>query len=168
VLEAGDLNDSQILAATRQAKDERGATQFSLVLPSKRKLVSEWIAEDKLRDALQVWLDTVRREVVEDARAERIARAHAHMLAQTGTDKQSASGIPSTSPATAPSAADHVVAAGVDPLEYAKARVKLLTELSSSLNVELGSLSSKLTTVDKQLSQWTKILSSLTESNENV
>lgn len=167
MLEAGDLNDSQILAATRQAKDGRGATQFSIVLPSGRKVTSEWVSEDNLRNALQVWLGTIKTEAVEDAKADRIAKGRAAMLAQTGKDLSSASSTQSTSAADVTYTAQRAAAAGSDPLEYARHQLTGYARKVEELKGQIAVLSTELEAAMRLQGRWFTVVSSLTES-ENV
>jgi hypothetical protein len=167
VFEAGDLNDSQILAATRQTKGQSGATQFSLTLPSGRKLVSEWIHEDNLKAALQVWLDTVRKQAVADANEERLAKVRAAMLAQTGKDSPSASTTQNTSAAPATSAVERIVAAGVDPLEYARKQLDVYARRREELIGQRNVIEEELSSVTRQRERWFQVVKLLTES-ENV
>lgn len=70
-LEARDLSDGPLMEATRIVQNDRGALQFSITLPSGRELVSEWVAEDKRREARDPWLSTIRQEMIADADAVR-------------------------------------------------------------------------------------------------
>lgn len=74
-LEASDLNDGTILQQTKQNTDARGSVQFEIILPSGRKLTSEFIARDNAKKALYSWIETVKEQAVADSNAERLERA---------------------------------------------------------------------------------------------
>lgn len=87
-LESRDINDGSVIEATKIAQSQNGAVQFSITLPSGRELVSEWIAEDKRREARDIWIATVRNEMVADAdqkREEARKAATAQRLRQEAT-----------------------------------------------------------------------------------
>jgi hypothetical protein len=167
VLEAGDLNDSAILASTTQTRGANGSVQFAIVLPGGRRMVSEWVAEDKLKDALQTWLGTVRAQAVEAAREERIARGRAAMLAQTGQEKSSANGTPNTAPADVAYTASRAAQVGADPLEYARHQLSGYARKVEELKQQIAVLTAELDRATRLQGRWFTVVSSLTES-ENV
>lgn len=167
-LEASDLNDGQILAATTQRVDSRGFTQFNVLLPSGRKLCSEWIAEDHKKQGLRLWVDHVRGAAVADAQEEqaaKLAKARRDTPAPTGAVPTSVSTTQSTDTATAGTLPPVPTPAGVE--DMARAQLKELDAFIQHLQIEIGERTIKKSVAEKQRSQWLKILNSLTEV-ENV
>lgn len=81
-LEAADINDDQILNATRQnSNPKNGAIQFEYTFPDGHVLTSEWIAPDNRRRALFAWVEAVRSQMVDHAQqtAARKSRPKIHI-----------------------------------------------------------------------------------------
>jgi hypothetical protein len=159
MLEAGDINDNQILNATVQRTDARGLTQLRVNLPSGRLLCSEWITEDNKKPALRKWVEVVREQIVADATAQRRAKAQQSTPASTGTAPSSASSTPSTVTA----AADSLPSAGPDPLEMAKAQVARLDSVSKVLHNQIRDWTSKWTEAQLEMKRWQKVVDTLEE-----
>jgi len=70
-IETKDLNDGTIMEQTKFTRNDKGHTQFSIILPSGRLLESEWLNEDNKKKALTPWLDAVKQAIVNDADAAR-------------------------------------------------------------------------------------------------
>jgi hypothetical protein len=66
-LEGRDLNDGNILQATRQIGGPNDTVKFSITLPSGREFTSEYFQNDRKREALHAWLPAVRQQVVGDS-----------------------------------------------------------------------------------------------------
>jgi hypothetical protein len=64
-----DINDGDILSSTRQENGVNNSVRFHYTLPSGRDICSEWIGEEQRKQALMLWLDAVRGQIVEDVKA---------------------------------------------------------------------------------------------------
>lgn len=160
MVEAGDINDTQILNATTQRKDARGLTQFLFKLPSGVEINSEWIPDDHLKQALRLWVDAVRSRIVEDAAAERRAKAKPSTPATTGTGQSSVSGTQNT--ATAAAASESIVAS--DPQEMAQKMFEQLDAEVARLHTAVRDQQNALVVVMAQRDRWSRVLNVLKET----
>lgn len=72
-LEAADIQDSAIMAMSKQETNDAGKMKFIAALPSGRELSSEFFYPGRKRDALLAWLPAVRSAILaddEEARAQ--------------------------------------------------------------------------------------------------
>lgn len=60
------IQDSQILAMSKQEANERGMLRFLATLPSGREVATGWFDPGKKREMMQTWLAGVRAELVKD------------------------------------------------------------------------------------------------------
>lgn len=157
-LELSDLNDGAILTSTRMVTNEQGHVQFSILLPSGRKIHSEWIPDDKKREALQAWLSAVKDAALADAEEE-----HA---------KSRRAPLPEPSPAAPAETLTAIRASSTttesDPMAWAQSRAKLAAELVEDLKRTVDDLTVKLETARTDLLRWNVIVSSLTGESNNV
>lgn len=165
MIEAGDINDSQILSATVQSTDPRGLIKYTYTLPSGRLLCSEWIAPDNAKLALRKWVEVVREQHVEDASAQRRAKVKPSTPATTGTGPSSASTTPNSGTAAA---MDRVLQRAKqldnpDPLVFAQQRVDALNERVYALDKEVEQKTSELAKARQELGRWKKVIDSLEE-----
>ena len=70
MIEASDMNDGDILRDTVQKNDGKGNIMFEYLLPSGRKLTSEWVNPDNRRKAIMAWLDAVKSQAALDSQVE--------------------------------------------------------------------------------------------------
>lgn len=59
-------DDGQIIEKTVQHRNDKGWVQFEIVLPSGRKVNSEWLNEDQLKKALVPWVEAVKQQMQVD------------------------------------------------------------------------------------------------------
>lgn len=159
MVEAGDINDTQILNATTQRKDVRGLTQFLFKLPSGVEINSEWIPDDHLKQALRLWVDAVRSRIVEDAAALRRAKAKPSTPATTGTEQSSANTTRSSD--TVAVASESIAAS--DPLEMARTTLASLDAKIVLLHNHINAQQAVLASAEIERKRWAKVVSALLE-----
>lgn len=83
-LEAADIQDSAIMAMSRQETNDAGKLKFIASLPSGRELTSEFFDPGRKRDALLAWLPAVRSAILSDDEENRAqAKKNAALAQQT-------------------------------------------------------------------------------------
>lgn len=185
-LEGKDINDSDILGATSQMSDESGTKiQFTTVLPSGRKLESEFFPIDMKRKAMVAWLDVVRQSRIDDAetvraearrKSEELKRGSldgvgshesALIASQTGavtstiTERTQSSALSTSVVATSPPYANGVQALSTSPLEFAKQAQQRAVLQLQEIDAQLLQLFTRQADLTAQVTQWTTVLTSL-------
>lgn len=175
-LEGKDFDDKAIMAATRQEAGTNGSFRLKITLPiSNREVTSEWIPEDKRRQALFAWVDTIRGQVQADVE-EYEAKRKAHILAERAkqaampaaivgaggdTMTSSTSLTPTSSPSTgtatagvavqtAPSSASSIV----NPDDYIGQQLKLAMIREVEASDALARATQEHADAAKNLSKW--------------
>lgn len=137
-LEASEINDKEILSATRQMTRGDGALKFKITLTDGHKIESEWVNPDHKQKALQNWCEVVRGQVMARAnaaleaekerqlKAKQEAEAKKELIVPTGTlPVPSMAELPAM-PVLPPVAAPPVLAGGLmTPLAMAQQQLAL-------------------------------------------
>jgi hypothetical protein len=156
-LETRDLNDGAILAATTQTRNDNESIRFSYVLPSGRKMCSEWISPDNRRKAMGAWLDAVKAAIVEDVDKLRREKAASARAAQTVQDVVPAGTVLQNYP---------IQVANSDPGEYASAQLEAAREDVRILTEQRAQLLVALESAEGRLNKWTTIHTALSGKQE--
>lgn len=185
-LEAADLNDGQILQATKQNVDARGNIQFSISLPMGKELKSEFISPDNARQALKTWLEVVKEQAIAEAKEHRLAqqrKAQGPMdverkpgddqpLFRAGGARPQDAGFGEKAVAGMQAKEDIKRAANgqplwtsdaipQNPLEFARAQYKLHSDKVTELKPQLRAF-------EEGLAKWSVILESLEQLENSV
>lgn len=111
-LEAADIQDSAIMAMSKQETNDKGKMQFSASLPSGREIHSEFFDPGRKRDALLAWLPAVRSAILSDDEEARAQAKQNAALAQQAKDVPAARPLivdaRGERPEKAPNPADYV------------------------------------------------------------
>lgn len=177
-MEGKDFDDKAIMAATRQEVGNNDSFRLSITMPlSGRSVTSEWIRQDKRREALFAWVNTIRNEAASDiadyeverkakAMAERAKTQSPSLIGQDGsalTTAESSIAVPQSSdvrPArsTGSSSAASVVS---DPDAYIGDQLKraLIREVEAS--DALARATQEHADAVKNLEKWKKLQDAL-------
>ncbi len=157
MIEGSDINDGESLAKTRMETAPNGAIKFHVTLPSGRSISSEWIAAEKRKEALMLWVDKVREQIAEDVSAitaEKRAKARAALQAAPAPVVEHPAPAPATSRGTMIE----------DPCTHAKNQVALLEAEVSHWNCELVIATKHLGTAKAKLAKWKQIVASFEDT----
>lgn len=144
-VQASDLNDGDLLAATSTIDLGGGSYKFSINLPSGRNLESAPVGPDyPKRDATFQWLDAVRSAVVGDAEQ---AAEEAYSAAR----QREPIDVPTTGAVNSEFAGNVARANPSDPVEYAKQQLRAALERLEALGM-----------AEADVERWQKVVSALT------
>lgn len=166
MIEASDLNDGQILNATRQETNNSDQLRFSIVLPSGRKVTSEWIDRSKAKQAMFAWLETIKSQVVQDGEAKqeaaRKARRDAALLSESAPTVSAGTDTPPTL------ATGRGRTEGADPFLYAERQLALAAAEVQHWDWTYKDAEQKLKKATAVRDKWARILSQLSGEDANV
>jgi hypothetical protein len=170
MIEPGDINDKEILDATKQETNANGTFRFKIKLPTGQDLVSEWIRPERKREAMRAWLDTVRQSVAgavqekaaEKGRASREAKLKAERDKQMAELEADLDTVPVRPPAREQDTdcKPPELTAESDPVHHAKNQVALLEAEERHWLAESERATKHLATARDKLRKWKLIVAS--------
>jgi hypothetical protein len=168
MLEAGDINDSDIITKTVQRSlPPHGFAQFIYSLPSGRKICSEAIPPDHMKQALRAWTQVVRDSILADAdeeRKQKIALAREAQALLAAVEKWpkpvGEAGVAGAPPVEAPKRPDakDVEYREEDPTELARTNLARLTTKIELLKKQAHDVSIELSDALKAQKRWNRIM----------
>jgi hypothetical protein len=166
-LEGSDINDGDILTATKQATDTSGKMQFSIILPLGKKLTSEWFPQEDGRKAIMAWVEAVRQAAL-DEQAEAMAAARRNSRAPVVDSVQrpeQGGGMPGQPHEITWNGTPKIEE--TDGLAFANTQVQALENRVEELNGEYEAIGAKLTAARSRLAQW-RVIKSQLENGKNA
>lgn len=157
-MEASDINDSTILGNTLLVDGK-----FTYKLPSGRILSSEPVPEERRKEAVPLWLNTVRAQVVEDvALIRKLQQKKRVEIPSTTSAAPTSSSVSTAAPATSTTAP-----ANLSALEFAQKQVDSLSREVKQLQESLLYITGQEARASKALSEWELIVNQLEEKQDN-
>jgi len=163
MLEAGDINDSEIITKTVQRSlPPHGFAQFVYTLPSGRKICSEAIPPDHMKQALRQWTQAVRDNILQDVEDER----KQHIAAARRLQDEKARGAlvqdlqETRQPVEAPKRSEphDVEFKEPDPTEMARTNLERLAVKIELLQQRAQCITNELSDALKAQKRWNRIL----------
>jgi hypothetical protein len=156
-LEAKDINDGAILAATMQEAGANGSARFSIILPDGHRLCSEWIGEQNVRRARVAWLDQVKAAIEYRVKAKMREQSAPAVVVPAGTTAADLKPGPVT---VVPNPAQ-------DPLDYARAMYVQSRDEVHHMIQEKAKVFEALEKAQARLNQWEAIYTALSRASSS-